>query len=216
MACPVLRCFGVNRQELQSSIDAALTFGILWLDLCRATHAGKLVVEGLKLFVPDGCSALVRERMSHLNRFAAKWQLYELEERNEEVKQMELSDLGNISTRLVHAHDPAGVHARFAAPVALIKALMPEVEVGIVSPADISFRCHGLEFARARLSGKPGTFLASLKSSSEPAPANECSMAIIFRNWSGWSAALAKSAIPRVPARAVGGGCILSAGSSRW
>lgn len=25
---------GVNRQELQSSIDAALTFGILWLDVC--------------------------------------------------------------------------------------------------------------------------------------------------------------------------------------
>ena len=151
---------GLNRQELQSSIDAALTFGILWLDLCRATHAGKLVVEGLKLFVPDGCSALVRERMSHLNPLAAKWQLYELEERNEEVKQMELADHGNISTRLVHSHDPAGIHARFAAPVALIKALMPEVEVGIVSPADISFRCHGLEFARARLSGKPGNFLS--------------------------------------------------------
>ena len=35
---------------------------------------------------------------------------------------------------------------------------MPEVEVGVISPAEISFRCHGLEFARSRLSAKPGDF----------------------------------------------------------
>src|SRR6202040_4125189 len=31
---------GVNPHETQSSIDAALTFGILWLDLCRVVQAG--------------------------------------------------------------------------------------------------------------------------------------------------------------------------------
>lgn len=40
---------GVNGNEPQGSIDAALTFGILWLDVCRAAQSGKLVVEGLKL-----------------------------------------------------------------------------------------------------------------------------------------------------------------------
>ena len=35
---------------------------------------------------------------------------------------------------------------------------MPEVEVGVISPAEISFRCHGLEFARSRLTAKPGDF----------------------------------------------------------
>src|SRR5437016_10073289 len=40
---------GVNAQEAQSSIDAALTFGILWLDVCRQAQAGKAVVHGLKL-----------------------------------------------------------------------------------------------------------------------------------------------------------------------
>lgn len=150
--------FGVNRQELQSSIDAALTFGILWLDVCRAAHAGKLVIEGLKLFVPDGCSALVRERMAHLNLGAAKWQLYELEERGEELKLVEMCDRGNVSTRLVRCPEETEILARFAAPVALVKTLMPEVEVGIVSPAEVSLRCHGLEFARARSSPKPGHF----------------------------------------------------------
>ena len=93
---------GVNRQELQSSIDTALTFGILWLDVCRQARAAKLVVEGLKLVLPAGCSALVRERTASLNPSAAKWELYELEERSEDIKQIEVSDRGNISTRLVH------------------------------------------------------------------------------------------------------------------
>jgi hypothetical protein len=149
---------GVNRQELQSSIDAALTFGILWLDVCRVAQAGKLVVEGLKLFVPEGCSSLVRERMAHLNFGTAKWQLYELAERGEELKRIEISDRGNVSTRLVRCPGETEVFARFKAPVALVQALMPEVEVGIVSPAEVSFRNHGLEFARARVSAKPGNF----------------------------------------------------------
>jgi hypothetical protein len=55
---------GLNQDELQSSIDGSLTFGILWLDACRHVHAGKMVIEGLKLIVPAGCSALVRARMS--------------------------------------------------------------------------------------------------------------------------------------------------------
>lgn len=149
---------GVNRQELQSSIDAALTFGILWLDVCRETHAGNLVIEGLKLFVPEGCSSLVHERMAHLNFAAAKWQLYELEERGEELKRIEISDRGNVSTRLVRCPEETEILARFAAAVALVKALIPEVEVGVVPPAEVSFRCHGLEFARARLNAKTAGF----------------------------------------------------------
>jgi hypothetical protein len=150
--------FGVNRQELQGSIDAALTFGILWLDVCRGAHAGKLVIEGLKLFVPAGCSALVRERMAHLNRAAAKWELYELEERGEDIRQIEILDRGNTSTRLVHCSDDADIHERFGGPIALVRSMMPEAEIASLSPAEISFRCHGLEFARARLSAEPGKF----------------------------------------------------------
>ena len=133
---------GLNGKELRASIDAALTFGILWLDVCRQAQAGKLVIEGLKLFVPAGCSALARERMIHLNREAAKWQLYELEEGAEEVKQIEFLDRGNISTRLVHCSDELDLQARFAEPIALIRSLMPEAEVAPISAAEVSFRCH--------------------------------------------------------------------------
>ena len=153
---------GVNGQETQASIDAALTFGVLWLEVCRAGQAGKLVVEGLKLFVPAGCSALVRERMAHLNRAAAKWELYELEERAEEFRQIEILDRGNISTRLVHCSNDQVVQERFGGPIALVRRLMAEAEVAVLSAAEIAFRCHGLEVARARLldcfSGESGKF----------------------------------------------------------
>jgi hypothetical protein len=147
---------GLNEQELQSSIDAALTFGILWLDVCRKANVGKLVVEGLKLFVPQGRSELVRERISHLNSELAKWQLYEFDERTDDLTTVEIPGMGNVATRLVRCTDESAVHRRFAEAAALVKTVMPEVEIGILSPADISFRCHGLEFARARLSAKPG------------------------------------------------------------
>lgn len=151
---------GVNSQELQSSVDAALTFGILWLEGCRTANAGRLVVEGLMLFVPPGSSALVRDRIAHLNPEIAKWRVYELDERSDELKQIEISDRGNVKTRLVHCADDEAVFRRFGGPIALVRSLMAEAEIGVLSPAEISFRCHGLEFARARMSAQPGNFHA--------------------------------------------------------
>jgi len=149
---------GVNSQEHQGSIDAALTFGVLWLETCRETYAGKLVVEGLKLFLPAGKSSLTRERIAHLNRDAAKWQLYELEDRDDNLKEIDVSDRGNIDTRLVHSGDESAAHERFADAIARVHELMPEAEIAILSPAEIAFRCCGLEFARGRLAHDPGSF----------------------------------------------------------
>jgi hypothetical protein len=151
---------GVNAQETQASIDAAVTFGILWLDSCRQNHAGKLIFEGLRLFLPAGKSALTRERMAQLNPEVAKWQLYELEERNADLREIDVSDRGNVDTRLVHAIDESAVCERFAASIAQIRDLMTEVEIAVLSPAETAFRRHGLEFARARLKHELGSFRA--------------------------------------------------------
>jgi hypothetical protein len=150
---------GVNAQETQASIDAALTFAILWLDVCRQSQAGKFVVEGLKLFLPAGAAQLTRERMAHLNSHA-KWHLYEFEESDGSLKELDTSDCGNVATRLVHATDESNTRSRFAAPIEQIHALMPEAEIAVLSPAEIAFRCHGLEFARARLAHAPESFLS--------------------------------------------------------
>lgn len=149
---------GVNAQETQASIDAALTFGILWLNVCRQTQAGKSAVEGLKMFLPGGGSALTRERMASLNHDAAKWQLYEFDEREDSMREIDISDRGNVDTRLVHSTDTGAAHERFAGPIAYVRQIMPEAEIGILSPAELAFRCHGLEFARARLAHEPGSF----------------------------------------------------------
>ncbi len=147
---------GINSQEAQPSVDAALTFAILWLDHCRQTERAH--VEGVKVFVPAGHSAVVRERMAHLDRDAAKWQLYELEEREQELTEIDTGDRGNIATRLVHAPDLAAARERFAASIARIRQLAPGAEPAVISPGEIAFRLYGLEFARARFVPQAGSF----------------------------------------------------------
>jgi hypothetical protein len=158
---------GVNEKETQASIDAALTFGILWLEACRENpqvsqnrrdlghpnypgHPNYLV-EGLILFVPAGSSGLVRERMANLNRGVAKWRLFEFDERDGGVAEMDCSDRGNVATRLVHATNEDAALERFAESVAKIRAILPNCEVAVLSAAEIAFRWRGLEFARARM-----------------------------------------------------------------
>ena len=149
---------GVNAQEMQPSIDASLTFGLLWLDHLRQREAVRAVVEGLKLFVPPGTSAVVRERMAHLNRGAAKFELYELNEPEESLEAVDTTDRGNIATRLVRCPDESAARERFAASIARIASLLPDAEAVVLSPSAMSFRLHGLEFARARLEAERGSF----------------------------------------------------------
>jgi len=197
-------------------MDAALTFGILWLDVCRLSSINKFHVEGLKLFVPAGCSSLVRERMAHLNRRAAKWQLYEFDQREEDVNEIEIADRGNISTRLVRYVDDNEIRTRFTAPIALVPALMPEAEIAPLSSAEIKFRCHGLEFARARLTAQPGSFRSEPEIVLGSERKKKLSTETTSRSSSVWSAALGRCGIPRGRAIVAFGGCIRSAGWSRW
>jgi hypothetical protein len=149
---------GVNAQETQASVDAALTFGILWLDVCRQTQTANVLIEGLKLFVPHRSSDLVRERMANLNRAAAKWRLFELNEKDDSLAEIDCTDRGNISTRLVHATDEAAARARFRESIARVESILPNCEVTVLSAAELDFRWRGLEFARARMGFIPGSF----------------------------------------------------------
>ena len=117
---------GVNEQESQASIDAALTFGILWLNACRESQNDRAVVEGLYLFVPPKSSGIVRERMARLNRSAAKWMLYEFDERHDEAAEIDCSDCGNVATRLVRCPNFEHAYDRFAGPIATVKEVLPE------------------------------------------------------------------------------------------
>ena len=115
-------------------------------------------MESLKLFLPVGTSALTRERLVHLHAGAAKWHLYEFDERYDTISEIDCSDRGNIATRLIRCPDEAAVLERFADSIQQVLSSLPESEVAVLSSAETAFRWHGLEFARARLTQEAGTF----------------------------------------------------------
>ena len=153
-----LAVVGVNDQETQSTVDGALTVGILWLEACRLAQQERRVVEGLAMVVPKGMATLTRQRMAHLHPTAAKWQLYEFDQREDALAAADIGDCGNLATRLVHSIDEGLARERFTDSIARIRAILPQSEVVVLSPALISFRRHGLEFAQARIAHDPRTF----------------------------------------------------------
>jgi hypothetical protein len=153
-----LAIVGVNDQETQSTVDGALTCGILWLEACRVAQKERWTVEGLALIVPKGMAMLTRQRMAHLHRTAARWQLYEFDQREDALAPVDTGDCGNLATRLVHAVHEEQARERFAASIARINGILPEAEVVVLSPALVSFRRNGLEFAQVRVAHDPRNF----------------------------------------------------------
>lgn len=149
---------GVNEDEAQASIDACLTFGILWTDYQRQHLAGRAHVEGLKLFVPHGRGEVVSQRMAHLNHNLAKWNVYEVNQRAETCTELDFRDHGNLATRLVRAVNPVSAKERFESSITRMKSLVPDVDVSVQSATEIKFRLYGLEFARARIEPVAGSF----------------------------------------------------------
>jgi len=152
---------GVNDSELQASVDGALTFALLWFHYCRERDAARFVVEGLRLFVPRGRSAVIQARMHYLNRATFRFELFEFDERMEILEQLDLSDQGNIATRLVRCPDTSRVEDRFGSAVERIRTAVPECESIVLSSTELAFRLHGLEFARVRIANSNQSFARS-------------------------------------------------------
>ncbi len=153
-----LAIVGVNDQETQSTIDGALTCGILWLEECRLAQADRRVVEGLVLVVPKGAATTTAQRLAHLHPTAAQWHLNEFNQREDTLVRMEIADRGNLNTRLLRAVDERQALDRFAKSIAQIRGILPETEIEVLSPALVSFRRCGLEFAQARVAHDPRNF----------------------------------------------------------
>ena len=153
-----LAVLGVNDQEPQAAVDASLTFGLLWLQACREREAGHSVVEGLHLYVPPKSSGTLRLRLAHLDQNAAKFQLFELDERDESAAAIDYYDHGNISTRLMRCPDSSQLRTRFTSIVDKVLTQAPQAEIKALSSSEIAFRLHGLEFVRARMANAPGSF----------------------------------------------------------
>lgn len=145
----------VNEEETPATIDGILTLGVLWLHHCRESAGGRRLYQGLRIVVPRGAASLTLSRLAWLNPDAAKWELWELDQRTEEMEQRDAADHGNITTRLLRAPSEALARELFAEASARVMSLVPEpmrdrVEQRVRSGPEMSFLLHGLEFARVR------------------------------------------------------------------
>jgi hypothetical protein len=167
----------VNEEETQATVDGILTLGILWLHHCRESGDGRRLYQGLKLIVPRGMTMLTLSRMAWLNPNVAQWELWELDQKTEELEQRDAADHGNLTTRLMHAPNAQAAEERFAQSKARIMALVPEtmrevVEQRIRNGTEMAFLLHGLEFARVRM-GYAGNSFDSAQEITFGAGANE-------------------------------------------
>jgi hypothetical protein len=168
---------GVNEEETQATVDGILTLGILWLQHCRESGDGRRVYQGLKLIVPRGMATLTLSRMAWLNDKISQWELWELDEKTEELEQRDAADHGNLTTRLMHAPNERAAEERFAESKVRVMALVPEtmrevVERRLRSGTELAFLLHGLEFARVRR-GYAGNSFNSAQEITFGAGANE-------------------------------------------
>jgi hypothetical protein len=142
---------GCGEGEAQATIDNSVAVAVLWLDYCREHLAAKSHVGSLALFVPEGRAQTVQMRLSHLNREAAHWRLFALDEATGQAEELDLATELNLNTGLVQCFNREQTLERFAKSVGRMRALCPKAEAVAQSASAVSFRFHGLEFARATL-----------------------------------------------------------------
>jgi hypothetical protein len=146
---------GVGKAESAATMDGVLTLGILWLDYCRQKSDGRRHFGGLKVVVPPCAWRTTAERMAWLNHGVADFQLFTLDERNEELAAVDFRDTGNLESRLVHAFSAAAAIERCEPGIDRLMALVPaaardRVEMHANSTTEVGLLLHGLEFAHVR------------------------------------------------------------------
>jgi hypothetical protein len=158
---------GVGADESSAMIDGVLTLGLLWLDYCREHSLNKRGSSrhygGLKVIVPVGAEQTVAERMVWLNHGTAAFQLFTLDERSEELTEVDFRDTGNVKSRLAHAFDVSAALDRARAGVDRVMSLVPaaargRIELRSRSAAEVGLLLHGLEFARVRNAASAHSF----------------------------------------------------------
>jgi hypothetical protein len=141
---------GVSSAEDTSTIDAALTFGLLWLDWTRG-HAEKKAIKGLRLILPEGSARVAAHRLQAIVS-DANIELYELNEAAWRLRRIDPRDAGNLLTWLTPRREAEDRRAAAKDVIERVMSLAPGAVDAIVPPGtrEVVLRFHGLEFARWR------------------------------------------------------------------
>jgi len=142
---------GAAPEESAATIDAILTFGLIWLEHSRGRQ-GRRRIGSLRLFVPTGTGAVLSHRIGALARTHGI-ELYEYDPASWRVRRVAISDAGNLATWIVPRREVDAALAAAAPSIEPIRRLDPDaIEVAVPAQTqDVSLRFRGLEFARWRM-----------------------------------------------------------------
>lgn len=140
---------GLSDQESPAAADAALAFGLIWLDGLRGRAEGA-TVSGLKLFLPPPAVELTAHRAAHLNPGALRLEIFEWCPGQDHPRSVDLRDFGNVQTHLVMRRQSEALVERHRERIqALLGELAERVDVMADSSGSfLSLRILGLEIAR--------------------------------------------------------------------
>jgi hypothetical protein len=124
----------------EADAAAALSFGLIWLSYLRRRE-GRVTIQGLALFVPEGKEQGPALRVLCLDQGTARFELFSYND-SDHVTALDPRDHGNLDTRLEQCQAPPA---------------LPEVWQGIAAMAGVEtvahtngrlgFAVHGIEFA---------------------------------------------------------------------
>jgi hypothetical protein len=150
---------GLAEGEALGAADSMLAFGLIWLDWLRA-RSDRLMVQGLKLFLPHHAVEATAHRAAYLDSHAVSVEIFEWNQNRRDpshdtgqasqVRRIDLKDYGNVETRLVPHRQREMVASRHRD---LVRNLLGDLSSHIDVVADaaaafLSLRVLGLEVAR--------------------------------------------------------------------
>ena len=141
----------VSPSEDAEAIEGILAFGLLWLDWTRG-HADRRAVEGLRLFVPEGASRALRERVLVLSP-TARTEIYEFNELDARMQKVDPADAGNLESWLMSRREIESVLTGAHDAITRVRGMVPGTAEAIEErvPAgtkEVALCFRGLEFAR--------------------------------------------------------------------
>jgi len=107
--------------ESSAAIEEILAFGISWLDWTRS-HVDRHAIEGLRLFIPEGSSRFLRERIFGLSA-ASPVELFEIREADGRMQKMDTADAGNLESWLVSRGEVESARAEARHAIGRIRTL---------------------------------------------------------------------------------------------
>ena len=140
---------GLSKDEAPAAADAALAFGLIWLDWLRS-RAERVTVPRLQIYLPREAVELNAHRATAINHRAVQLELYEWNGGAERPARVEIATAGGVMTRLVAHRSNEALIGRHRE---LLRDLLGAAANHLAMMTDssgkfVSVRVAGLEIAR--------------------------------------------------------------------